>query len=1165
MLRLERCIKFWKRSSHAIARALQARLKRRCACTLHVRGHLRTGGFDTVAGGGDLLREALEALGVLPELRAIGTHFCRSGPGRDEQYARSREHKGKAIESLHAGRCSLPQGKRPGPIVGPPRQALDIPSAKATGSMVFDQADLDRSFDPQTLQRARLYVAEHRVADLRFSDDGNVARASVQGSGIRPYAVRLSIAERAVAKMIESDCSCPVGGQCKHGAAVAISMLEGRSAQHAGATDGAVDAWMRQILDRFGKEPEEQAERIVYAVDVGESYGMRRFRLQPYVVGRKPREYMWQNFAASRGHFMTGLDRVAGKLASASGLLGFGADLSPEIIAILLDLLANANVLHWQDPLSPALERLAIDDATLRWEADEHDLVRVQLEDHPGAILLPTAPLWYLDPISHLIGPVALDVPADIAALIARAPALDTAQAERVQISLNRILRRANVLGPAPELAQKIDTLAPVPVLRLDMIDGLRPGGELFFAYGDQLIAANNTTVTLRDREFERYARERLQRLDFPPFGESEWLQFLERDAPLLQQDGWRIETTPAFPFRIVAAGDEWSAEVYENGAAQWFELELGVDVDGSRISLLPVLIDALSRSGFDLDSDPAALARRERPFVGKLPGGGYVALPVERVARVLATLGGLFGDRRTSSKERVRVPVLQAPSLAAAGGIAMRWNHAPSIRALIDDLGSAMHNEVTLPPQFVGELRGYQRECVAWLQTLRTHRAGGVLADDMGLGKTVEVLAHIAVERAHGRLTKPVLVVSPTSVSPNWRNEIARFLPDAKILSLTGFDRFERFERIGDATIVLTTYALLVRDAQALAAHEWSIAILDEAQAIKNPRSKAALAALNLQADQRLALTGTPIENHLEELWSIFAYAVPGVLPDRSRFARLFRTPIEKHDNRDRRTALAARIKPFFMRRTKEAVAQDLPEKSEIVQRVPLSGRQRDLYETIRLTMHRRVRDEVEKRGLARSRIIVLDALLKLRQVCCDPRLLKLDAADGIEESQKLEALLEMLESLIDDGRRILLFSQFTTMLDLIKPELAKRSMPFVELRGDTRDRETPVNRFQAREVPLFLISLKAGGTGLNLTAADTVIHYDPWWNPAVERQATDRAHRIGQDQHVFVYKLIAGEYRRRAHARTPRSQSRPRRQPLRRIQLNRAHVRFGGARPAL
>ena len=894
------------------------------------------------------------------------------------------------------------------------------------------------------------------------------------------------------------------------------------------------------MLEAFGEaQGGATIERLLYVIDVPESHGLRTLRLVPYVMppagsSAEPREFSLENLRNSRARFITGIDGVAGRLVSASGLLGLGVDLSPAILAMLLELLATRGLLRWRDPSSPPLEHAPIA-GELAWRTDDDELVRVHLAQHAHAVLLPTAPLWYVDPAANRAGPVALDIAPELAATIARAPAFSPVQAQRAQIAIHRVLRGTGIEGPARDLALHIDEREPQPVLRLSAVEGGRAGGGVFFAYGDQLVPPSdprdtiriengeNTTVWPRDRAFERRAHETLGRLDFPPYGEDAWLRFLERDAPQLRYEGWRIETLPSFPFRIVEAGDEWSAEVYESGAAQWFELELGIDVDGTRVSLLPVLIDALGRSGFDLDADPATLARRQTPFVGRVPGGGYVALPVERVARVLATLGGLFGDRRNGQKARVRVPMLQAASLAAAGGIATRWNNAPSIRAMLDDLAAYADRRIDLPAAFVGQLRPYQRDGVAWLQTLREHRAGGILADDMGLGKTVEVLAHVAIERAAGRLTHPVLVVSPTSVAPNWRAEIARFLPDARVLALTGADRADRLAQVGNATFVLTTYALLLRDIEILAAFEWSIAVLDEAQAIKNPRAKAALAASRLHAAQRLALTGTPIENHLEELWSIFAYAVPGLLPERSRFARLFGTPIEKHGDADRRSALAARIKPFLLRRTKEGVAQELPEKTEIVQRVPLIGRQRDLYETIRLTMHKRVRDEVERRGLGRSRIVVLDALLKLRQVCCDPRLLKLDAAAGVDESQKLDALLEMLESLVDDGRRILLFSQFTSMLDLIVPELGKRNIPFVELRGDTRDRETPVARFQNGEVPLFLISLKAGGTGLNLTAADTVIHYDPWWNPAVERQATDRAHRIGQEQHVFVYKLIA------------------------------------------
>ena len=297
---------------------------------------------------------------------------------------------------------------------------------------------------------------------------------------------------------------------------------------------------------------------------------------------------------------------------------------------------------------------------------------------------------------------------------------------------------------------------------------------------------------------------------------------------------------------------------------------------------------------------------------------------------------------------------------------------------------------------------------------------------------------------------------------------------------------------------------------------------ILDEAQTIKNPKAQAALVAQQIRARHRLCLTGTPMENNLGELWSLFHFLVPGLLGDHKQFQRLFRTPIEKQGDRRRQQDLARRIRPFLLRRTKQQVAAELPDKTEILEHIELVDAQRDLYESIRLAMDAKVRAEIKTKGLARSHIIILEALLKLRQVCCDPRLVKLTAAERVKQSAKLERLMEMLPELIADGRRILLFSQFTTMLGLIETELDKAKIAYVKLTGQTRDRVTPVDTFQAGKVPVFLISLKAGGVGLNLTAADTVIHYDPWWNPAVERQATDRAHRIGQDKAVFVYKLL-------------------------------------------
>jgi SNF2 family DNA or RNA helicase len=310
-----------------------------------------------------------------------------------------------------------------------------------------------------------------------------------------------------------------------------------------------------------------------------------------------------------------------------------------------------------------------------------------------------------------------------------------------------------------------------------------------------------------------------------------------------------------------------------------------------------------------------------------------------------------------------------------------------------------------------------------------------------------------------------------------------------------------------------------------------WHAIVLDEAQVIKNPRTLGAAAVRELAAGHRLALTGTPLENHLGELWSIMHFVLPGLLGGEQSFRSRFRVPIEKHPGTDtaleRLGALEARIRPFMLRRTKQAVLADLPPLTEMIQRVELATEQRDFYESIRAAMDKRVREALAQAGLAKSQIVLLDALLKLRQACCDPALVKLPGARQATRSAKRDALIELLATLADEGRKALVFSQFTSMLDLIEiaidgdPRLA--TVARARLDGDTDDRAGAVARFQEGGAQIFLLSLKAGGVGLNLTAADTVIHYDPWWNPAVEHQATDRAHRIGQEKPVFVYKLIA------------------------------------------
>jgi SNF2 family DNA or RNA helicase len=432
---------------------------------------------------------------------------------------------------------------------------------------------------------------------------------------------------------------------------------------------------------------------------------------------------------------------------------------------------------------------------------------------------------------------------------------------------------------------------------------------------------------------------------------------------------------------------------------------------------------------------------------------------------------------------------------------------------------------EAPVPASFTASLRPYQQHGVNWLQHLRENGLGGLLADDMGLGKTAQTIAHIVIEEDAGRLDRPALVVVPTSLVPNWISEITRFAPHLRVVVLHGLDRHERRRDLTGVHVVITTYTVLSRDIEDMVTLPWHMVVLDEAQAIKSSTSKATHAVCRLDTRHRLCLSGTPIENNLGELWSQFAFLMPGLLGQRKSFNRRFRSPIEKDADPVRRRQLATRIRPFILRRTKSAVATELPPKHTILRRITLAPDQRELYETIRAMMHEKVTEGIAERGVAQSHILVLDALLKLRQVCCDPRLVKLPSARLTGTSSKLDDLMEMVSEMVAEGRRILLFSQFTSMLDLIKPALVAAGIPFVELRGDTADRAAPVRRFEAGEVPLFLISLKAGGRGLNLTSADTVIHYDPWWNPAVEDQASDRAHRIGQTKSVFVYKLIAAD----------------------------------------
>ena len=563
-----------------------------------------------------------------------------------------------------------------------------------------------------------------------------------------------------------------------------------------------------------------------------------------------------------------------------------------------------------------------------------------------------------------------------------------------------------------------------------------------------------------------------------------------------------------------------WYSDLQERGH-DFFGYQLGILVDGNPVSIVPLVADLISHWSLQaLDSMPDS-KRIKLPFAK----GRALDVELGRIKPLLRLLLQYSLKPGTTEDElqvkRYQLLLMQEAEQAVAA-TAARWRGTDDLRTQLQQLTTVTTlPEIELPRGLTISLRDYQHQGLNWLQFLRTSQFSGVLADDMGLGKTVQTLVHLLYEKEQGRLKKACLIVAPTSLMGNWFDEAKRFTPELKVLIFHGSTRHR--DEFDDYDLVISTYGLIQRDKARFLSYQFYYVILDEAQFIKNARTKTTQIVQQLKATHRLCLTGTPLENHLGELWSLFHFLMPGLLGDAKQFRQFFRLPIEKQGDVERREVLAHRVQPFMLRRTKNQVARELPAKTEITRMIDLSGTQRDLYEAIRLTMEKKVRDAISKQGLGKSQIVLLDALLKLRQVCCDPQLLSLpQAAMAHGNSAKLDALMELIDNLILEGRYVLVFSQFTSMLKLIETQLIAKQYGYLKLTGQTQNRQELVKRFQAGEAPVFLISLKAGGTGLNLTRADTVILYDPWWNPAVQDQATDRSHRIGQENPVFVYKLI-------------------------------------------
>ena len=723
--------------------------------------------------------------------------------------------------------------------------------------------------------------------------------------------------------------------------------------------------------------------------------------------------------------------------------------------------------------------------------------------------LLFTGPFPYLwSEGNEVFHPVAPEVDLDVARGLARVPSLPFTLRSRERIGRALLMggRGFGVALPGPEVFGLPPLEAPTFELRLGG-SPLEVRGELHAVYraGKVPIAPRAGDLDGRDLEAEERA---LVLVRAAGFGEDDDGAFRasEEHAVDVWQRGihtLRAATDPRIEILLgdalarVKVGPPVGVRVQVGVASGWLQTELAFRAGALKVEMgrLRAVLAASGRWVALSDGTLSRITDEVAALVDEsaslLDGEGRGRLARHQLGRVetwVERFGGELDEEATTLRERLRA-------------LAIRTN--PDLPARLD-----------------ATLRPYQLRGLAWLQFLRELGAGGVLADDMGLGKTLMTLALLARWKDDAG-SEPSLVVCPTSVVGGWAKEAQRFVPQLRLLVLHGGARAEKLAQIRSSDLVITTYAVLRRDIDRLAKMRFRCAILDEAQNVKNPSASTSRAARRLSAEMRLALSGTPIENRLSELWSIMSFANPGLLGSLSEWRDRFEHPIASRPDGAVAAELRALVRPFVLRRTKAEVLPELPPKTEIELACVFGLKQKRLYDALALTLREAVKKAIEKRGLARSRLSVLTAILRLRQMACDPRLV--DASVPAAESTKRAAFLELVRELMAEGRRALVFSQFVELFTLWREDLDREQIAYEYLDGSSTDREAIVERFQNGDAPLFLVSLKAGGAGLNLTAADTVIHCDPWWNPAVEDQATDRAHRMGQARAVTVVRLIA------------------------------------------
>ncbi|RLV61396.1 helicase [Parashewanella curva] len=1024
----------------------------------------------------------------------------------------------------------------------------------------ISNSEIKPLFNQLTFIRGLQYFKEGRVIDIEISDDLLTANARVKGSMGQTYKLVFGLFEKHAKKFLFSDCSCPVGQSCKHVAASLLHIV------HNGTEAlTPIQGWFDQLeeqdssIEEIGKP--NNKEELLYILRPRNGEWLVEFRkgkLNKFGQFGKGRfKQVDEPRFVSTWEFSQDEIRLFQLLAHEEEY-DYEYKIKGEAGAFALKKMVETGRCFLGDDRWP-FKLDSKQELEYHWidHGKKGQQLELLLEGKKQWHVLPTKPAYYLDEKTLQIGIIDTNVSAEKLQLFKQAPVMSEAELEKFSTYFFKHFP-ANALPKTllldfQDIVEPLVTKLTLTMWQDEISQSLQPIVKAEFTYGDYSIAAagirdefsvikhSGTTIKInRDNESEVNAISLLFELGLSdispeitawqvngsgiadtqqamslwtqgslPDAIVEWVEFVNTGINECQKAGFVIEFADDFDLNIVEP--EVIVDIDDEEESGWFSMSLTADINGQQIELLPLIAAWLGQNHEPSDEEELLLPS---------PHGGFIKIKVSSIRPIINIIEELFSGRG----DKLKIPDNRAMLLNELSAHEISLINGQRVKALAEKLANFKGIEaVSIPESMNATLREYQHEGLNWLCFLKEYGFGGILADDMGLGKTLQTLAFIAKQQELGLNQKGSLIICPTSLVGNWHKELQKFTPKLNVAVSHGVKRKPILNRLSEYDVVITTYPLINRDIEHFENETFDHIVLDEAQQIKNVKAKSTQQIKELKASFKLCLSGTPLENHLGELKSLMDFSLVGLLGNHLQFKKYFRQPIEKEGNVARAQELVQRVSPFLLRRTKDQVMADLPAKTVIEQDIILEKDQRNLYESIRVAMEQRIRELFAQKGVANSHIEFLDALLKLRQACCDARLVKLKQAQNVKNNGKLDWLKKNVPEMVKEGRKILIFSQFTTMLTLIEEELYCLGIKYSKLTGQTRKRQVQIDNFQEGENTVFLISLKAGGTGLNLTAADTVIHYDPWWNPAVEKQATDRSHRIGQDKAVFVYKLIA------------------------------------------